>query len=69
MYISETNCHNHIQFLSSEKKTMKVSFYARLTRMPQQFLLHVDILNIYFNISVSGCQMQAFKKFPPFNSV
>jgi hypothetical protein len=33
MYISETNCHTHIQFMSSERKTLKVFFHARLTRM------------------------------------
>jgi hypothetical protein len=35
MYISETNCHTHIRFMSSEKKTLKVFFHARLTGMRQ----------------------------------
>jgi hypothetical protein len=33
MYISGTNCHTRIRFTSSERKTLKVFFYARLTRM------------------------------------
>jgi hypothetical protein len=32
-YISETNCHTHIPFMSPERKTLKVFFHVRLTRM------------------------------------
>jgi hypothetical protein len=36
MYISETNCHTRIQFMSSERKTLdSFFFHARLTRMRQ----------------------------------
>jgi hypothetical protein len=33
VYVSETNCHTGIRFMSSERKTLNVSFHARLTRM------------------------------------
>jgi hypothetical protein len=34
-FMSETNCHTHARFMSSERKTVKVFFHARLTRMHQ----------------------------------
>jgi hypothetical protein len=33
--MSGTNCHTRIRFMSSERKTLKVFFHARLTRMRQ----------------------------------
>jgi hypothetical protein len=35
IYISECNCHTRIRFMSSERKTLKVFFRARLMRMRQ----------------------------------
>jgi hypothetical protein len=32
IYISESNCHTRVLFMSSEKKTLKVFFHALLTR-------------------------------------
>jgi hypothetical protein len=34
-YISETNCHTRIRFMSSERKALKVFFLAQFTRMRQ----------------------------------
>jgi hypothetical protein len=38
-YTSETNCHTRIRFMSSERKTLKVLFHVRLTRMRQLVIL------------------------------
>jgi hypothetical protein len=34
-HISETNCHTCIRYMSSERKTLKVFFHIRLTRVRQ----------------------------------
>jgi hypothetical protein len=44
MYISETNCHTRIRFISSERKSLKVFFHARLTRM-RQLMTYGEVSN------------------------
>jgi hypothetical protein len=50
-YISVTNCHACIWFMSSKRKTLTFLFRARLTRMRQLLTNHKWCVIVYMNVS------------------